>query len=78
MRSGKKFTDLVDVASFTRDFAQAKQLAELIEGIEIFDVFGNKVPVLSDGSWIFDFSPIPYYIVAKDSESLNSFLNILK
>ena len=42
------------------------------------DVFGNKVPVLSDGSWIFDFSPIPYYIVAKDAEALDSFLKILK
>lgn len=48
------------------------------EGIQIFDVFGNKVPVRSDGSWVFDFSPIPYYIVAKDAETLNSFLGKLK
>ena len=53
-------------------------MGKIPEGIDVFDIFGNKVPVLSDGSWIFDFSPIPYYIVAKDAETLDAFLKILK
>jgi len=53
-------------------------MGKIPEGIDVFDVFGNKVPVLSDGSWIYDFSPIPYYIVAKDAETLDAFLKILK
>ena len=55
-----------------------KDMGKIPAGIEVFDVFGNKMPVNADGSFVLPISPIPIYIEAKDQETLDSFLGKLK
>ena len=57
---------------------QPKNMGKIPSGIEVLDVYGNKYPVQSDGTLSLGISPIPVYIIAKDSETLDSFLKTLE